>query len=272
MSAQILFTDLDGTLLNGEKEISPGNRQAIREALAAGRRIVAASGRSLDSTLRKAEQVGLTGPGCFIIAYNGGVIYDCSRRELISRRPLDVETLGQIFDEARRRGIYIHTYDHEQVAAAPWCDPAVSQWYGERTSAAYHRIGDVRRDLTEAPVKALLIDLAESGVLDEMASWIGEKLPGRVDCFHSSAFFLEVVAAGINKGAAAAELCRLLDIPIARSVAVGDEANDNSMIRAAGVGAAMSNAVPEVREAADYVTARDNDHDGVAEVFRKFLL
>ena len=118
MSAQILFTDLDGTLLNDKEEITPGNRAAIEEALAAGKRIVAASGRSLNSSLRKTKQVGLTGPGCFIIAYNGGVIYDCSRQELISRRPLDVEILGQIFDEAQRRGIYIQTYDHERVVAA----------------------------------------------------------------------------------------------------------------------------------------------------------
>ena len=148
----------------------------------------------------------------------------------------------------------------------------MSQWYSERTSADYGLIGDVRRDLTEAPVKALLIDLAESGVLDEMASWIGENLAGQVDCFHSSAFFLEVVAAGINKGAALEELCRMLDIPIAQAVAAGDEANDVSMIQAAGVGAAMVNGVPAAKATADYVTERDNEHDGVAEIIRKFLL
>ncbi|MDE7261267.1 MAG: Cof-type HAD-IIB family hydrolase [Oscillospiraceae bacterium] len=272
MSAQILFTDLDGTLLNDEKAVTPGNRRAIDEALAAGKKIVAASGRSLNSTLRQAERVGLTEPGCFVIAYNGGVIYDCSRRELISRRPLDMASLVQLFDEARRRGIYIQTYDQERVVAEPWCDPAVSQWYSERTSANYHTIHTVREDLSEPPVKALMIDLAESGVLDEMKAWTDTALAGRVDSFHSSAFFLEVVATGVSKGAAVAELCRLLDIPIAESVAAGDEANDVSMLRAAGVGAAMANGVQAVKDAADYVTERDNNHDGIAEIIRKFLL
>ena len=272
MSAQILFTDLDGTLLNDEKEITPGNRRAIQEALAAGKRIVAASGRSLNSTLRKAEQVGLTEPGCFVIAYNGGVIYDCTRRETVFRRTLDQKVLVQMFDEARRRGIYIQTYDREQVVAEPWCDPEVAQWYCKRTSAGYRQIGNVRRDLSEAPVKALMIDLEESGALDGMAAWINESLAGQVDCFYSSTFFLEAVAAGVNKGAAVEELCRLLNIPIDQSVAAGDEANDISMIRAAGIGAAMVNGVPAVKAAADYVTERDNNHDGVAEIIRKFLL
>lgn len=272
MSAQIFFTDLDGTLLNDEKEITPGNRQAIREALAKGKRIVAASGRSLDSTLRKAEQVGLAEPGCFVIAYNGGIIYDCARREELFRRSMDMDALGALFDEARRRNIYIQTYDREQVVMEPWCDPAVAQWYSDRVNAVNHPIEDVRRDLSEPPVKALLIDRAESGVLDEMAEWIRENLGERLDCFHSSAFFLEAVAAGINKGSAVETLCRMLDIPTSQAVAAGDEANDVAMLQAAGVGAAMVNGTPEAKAAADYITRRDNNHDGVAEIIRKFLL
>ena len=272
MSAQILFTDLDGTLLNDQKEITPGNQQAIQEALSRGKRIVAASGRSLSSTLRQAERAGLTAPGCFVIAYNGGVIYDCARRETVFRSPLGPEALGRLFGEARRRGVYIQTYDREQVVAESWCDPAVARWYGEWTSASYRAIEDVRRDLSEAPVKALMIDRAESGVLDEMAGWISENLAGQVDCFYSSAFFLEAVAAGVNKGSAVERLCRMLDVPLSEAAAAGDEANDVSMIRAAGVGAAMSNAVPAAKEAADYVTERDNNHDGVAEIIRRFLL
>ena len=272
MSAQILFTDLDGTLLNDQKEITPGNRQAIEEALAAGKRIVAASGRSLNSTLRQAERVGLTEPGCFVIAYNGGVIYDCSRRETVFRRTLGIEDLARVFEEARRRGVYIQTYDHEKVVIELWCDPAVAQWYGERVNAEYYTIYNVREDLSEPPVKALLVDLPESGVLEEMADWIRENLAGRVDCFYSSTFFLEAVAAGVNKGAAVKELCRMLDIPLVEAMAAGDEANDVSMILAAGVGAAMANAVPAAKEAADYITQHDNNHDGIAEIIRRFML
>lgn len=272
MSAQILFTDLDGTLLNDEKAVTPGNRRAIEEALSLGRRIVVTSGRPLKSSLDQAERLGLAGPGCYVIAYNGAVIYDCSRREEVFRRPLELEDLYAVFGEARRRGTYIQTYDREEVVIEGTCDPAVAQWYADRLGMTFRTIGDVRRDLAAPPVKALLIDQAESGVLDEMAPWIRENLGERVECFHSSAFFLEVVATGVNKGAALEALCRILEIPIAQAVAAGDEANDVSMIRAAGIGAAMCNGVPDAKAAASYITERDNNHDGVAEIIRKFLL
>lgn len=76
----------------------------------------------------------------------------------------------------------------------------------------------------------------------------------------------------MSKGAALVELCDRLGIGAADAAAAGDEANDVSMIRAAGLGVAMANAVPAAKEAADYVTQRDNNHDGIEEVIRKFML
>jgi len=272
MIAQILFTDLDGTLLNDQKEITPGNRQAVNEALAAGRRIVVTSGRPLASSLDQARRLDLAGPGCYVIAYNGAEIYDCSRNKSVFRCTVAMEDLLAVFAEARRRGAFIQTYDNEQVVIEPWCKPAVAQWYTGRLGMTYRTIGDVGRDLSAPPVKALLIDREETGILDEMARWIRAELPGRVDCFYSSAWLLEVVAAGMNKGAAVQKLCGMLGIPLSQAVAAGDEANDVSMLRMAGVGAAMANAVPTARKAADYITEQDNNHDGVAEIIRKFML
>ena len=77
MKQKILFLDLDGTLLNDRKEITAGNRRAIREALDRGHRIVITSGRPLKSSLAR--------EGCYVIAYNGGAVYDCSRGETIHR-------------------------------------------------------------------------------------------------------------------------------------------------------------------------------------------
>ena len=254
MSGQILFTDLDDTLLNDRKEVTPGSRRAIEAALARGKRIVVASGRPLSSALIQARRLELAGPGCFVIAYNGAVIYDCTREEAVSRRPMAREDLYAVFDEA-----YAHTYDREQVVIEERCDRSVAQWYCGRTDMTFRVIGDVRRDLAETPVKTLVIDREDTGVLEDMERWLGERLSGRVDFFRSSPQFLEMVTAGVNKGWAVEELCRRLGIPI-------------TMLRAAGVGAAMCNGIPAAKEAADYVTQRDNNHDGIAEVIERFLL
>ena len=93
-----------------------------------------------------------------------------------------------------------------------------------------------------------------------------------VDCFFSSKQLLEIVPKGVHKVSALERLCRLLDIPVANSVAAGDEENDITMLRAAGVGCAMHNAAETVKEAADYVTVHTNDEDGIAEIVEKFLL
>ena len=81
----------------------------------------------------------------------------------------------------------------------------------------------------------------------------------------------ELSPLGVDKGTALRAMCDALDIPVEAAIAVGDQGNDLSMIRVAGLGVAMGNATQEVKEAAKAVTA-DCDHDGVAEVIKTYLL
>lgn len=272
MERKILFLDLDGTLLNDRKEITAGNRQAMDEALDRGCRIVVASGRPLKSSLAQAKRLDLAGAGCYVIAYNGGVIYDCTVGRAVHRASLKLETLYRVYDEAARRGIYIQTYDREDVVIEPRCGEENAARYCAEIGLDWRRIGDVRRDLSEPPVKTLLIDYRDRKPLEDMARWLREELAGEADCFFSSPHLLEVVPRGVSKGSAVTELCRQLGIDVGSAVAAGDQCNDISMLRAAGVGVAMANAVEEAKAAADYVTERDNNHDGVEEIIRKFLL
>lgn len=272
MNEKILFLDLDGTLLNDRKEVTPGNRRAIEEALAAGHRVVVTSGRPMKSSLAQAQQLGLAGAGCFVIAYNGAAIYDCTAGREVFRRELDLDVLYTVFEEGLRRGLYIQTYDQEDVVIEPWANEDNARRYCSIIGLNYRVIGSVRQDLTGVPVKALFIDYQSREPLEDMERWLRENLSDRMDCFSSSPWFLEMVAPGMNKGAAVTELCARLGVPVENAVAAGDENNDVSMIRAAGIGVAMANAVPAARAAADYVTQRDNNHDGIEEIIRKFLL
>ena len=83
MDTRILFTDLDGTLLDDSKKITPGNQTAIDEALAQGHKIVISTGRPLAGAWAQAEKLGLTKEGCYAITYNGGQIYDSYHRKTI---------------------------------------------------------------------------------------------------------------------------------------------------------------------------------------------
>lgn len=271
MEGKILFLDLDGTLLNDRKECTEGNRRAIAGAIAAGHRVVIASGRPLKSTLLQAEALDLSGPGCYVIAYNGAVIYDCARREELFRKAIALEDLYAVFDEANRRGIHIQTYDRESVIVESRNDNENVREYCRLTGMEFRVIEDIRRDLPEPPMKALLIDFRGRTSTEAMEAWLRGHMRGKVDCYFSSQYYLEVVPVGMHKGRAVTALCQQLGIPIQNAVAVGDEANDIPMLRSAGIGAAMQNAGVEVKAAADYITQRDNNHDGAAEVIDRFL-
>ena len=97
------------------------------------------------------------------------------------------------------------------------------------------------------------------------------RFAGKVDTFFSNPTYLEVVPKGMNKGEAVKMLCRMLNVPIENAVSVGDAANDLSMIQMAGTSVAMANGTDEVKAVADYITQRDNNHDGIAEVVEKFF-
>lgn len=273
MDKKILFLDLDGTLLNDRKEITPGNRAAIEKAIGMGHQVVVTSGRPLKSALVQAKRLGLAGEGCYVIAYNGAVIYDCSREQEIFRRALDMESLYRVFDEARRRKIHIQAYDADDtVVIESRCDPAVARRYCAAIDLDFRVTEDIRSGLTAPSVKALMIDFEDHEPVADMERWVLAHMREKVDCFFSSRYYLEVVPVGMNKGGAVKEMSRVLGVPLEDTVAAGDEANDVTMFTAAGTGVAMRNAVAEAKEAADYVTERDNNHDGIAEVIERFLL
>lgn len=266
-----LFLDLDGTLLDSRKEVRPEDRQALRDASARGHAVAIVSGRPLESVLAQARALDLDGPGSYLAAYNGGVVWDCARRTALIRRTLPPSVLYGAFDEARRRGIHIQTYDRGEVVIERWADPAVVQRYCDMVGMRWHAVDDIRRDLSERPCKALLIDYQGRGATAPMRDWLRGQFQGEAESFFSGPHYLELVPAGTDKGTAVRELCRLLGIPAEDAVAVGDEANDIPMLRAAGTGIAMANATDEVKAEADAVTERDNDHGGVAEAVRRYL-
>lgn len=118
---KILFTDLDGTLLNDQKEITAGNQAAISEALSCGHKIVIATGRPLASARIQAERLGLIKKGCYAITYNGGQIYDSYERKTLFGKQLPMETVVSLFQEARQMGIHIQTYSETHVVTEHDC-------------------------------------------------------------------------------------------------------------------------------------------------------
>lgn len=270
MKKRLLFLDLDGTLLNDAKQITAGNREALERTLQRGHGVIIATGRPLKSALEQSVRLGLNKPGCYTIAYNGAVLYDWEKQGIVFARTLDKDAVVRVFRQANLIGEHVQTYDSFDVLVEPQGDDDTVRRYCKVVSMTYRVINDVRTDLKEDPVKCLVINYEKKDGLLQMERWIRENVP-QMDCFFSSDFLLEIVPKGMNKGEAVKMLCQMLNVEIENAVACGDAANDLAMLRAAGIGVAMQNGTEEVKAVADYITVRDNNHDGVAEAADKFF-
>ncbi|MDO4522950.1 MAG: Cof-type HAD-IIB family hydrolase [Eubacteriales bacterium] len=267
---KILFMDLDGTLYNDQKEVTAGNRRALNEALAAGHKIAITTGRALSSALELAQNLQLTAEGCYIIAYNGGLIYDTFHGEVLFVRTLPLDLVHEFLQMAHRFGIHAHTYSG-RAAVAEYDSEALHR-YAQTTNMDWAVVDDVRKDLTESPCKMLVVDYEDHKHIeefcDQFAAWVKEKL----DYFFSCDSLLELVPKGVNKGLAVRMLAEKLEIPMENTVAAGDADNDIPMLQAAHIGALMCNAADYMRGIGDYITIHDNNHDGIAEIIDKFIL
>ena len=267
---KVLLTDLDGTLLDDEKQISGENRKCIEQAVAMGHKVVLSSGRAAQSVYKQVRKLGLDRQGCYAIAFNGAVVMQCDTGEPLYELGLEPELVRYLFREAGKAGIHCQTYQDGYTLAERQSE--VLEYYDRSTQGVSKVVPDVCKILTTRPPKVLLADLAHSGKLEEFRKTHEEKLTGKAEATFSCPEYLEYLPPGVNKGYALVWLCDYLHIPRANSVAAGDEANDLSMIRAAGVGAAMVNGVEALKAEADYITQADNNHDGLAEILRRFIL
>ncbi len=267
---KVIFTDLDGTLLADNKEITPGNRKAISAALAQGNQIVLTSGRPLPSVLKLANELGLDGRGCYIIASNGALIYDSFRDKILFEASLKREYVRYLMDEAWKRGIHCHSYSKSHVL----CEHPTKElaYYENAIRLSALIVPDVTSYLSYDPWKVILIDRDSKETLlkfqADMEDWAKDKCASIFSC----EFMLEYCPFEATKGRAVQFLCEKLHIPPEGSIAVGDAENDISMIRAAHMGVAMANASQITKDAADAVTTNDNNHDGFAEILETYVL
>ena len=267
---KLLFLDLDGTLLNCTKEVPEENRKALEEARAQGHKVILCSGRPLSAMQDLISDLDLNGPGCYVVSYNGGQIYDTYEQKTLYINPLEKEEVVLLFEEAARDGIHVQTYSSDYLLVKEI--DRETEFYTKTTGIRCKPDSGLPYSLEELPVKVLLSDLDGRQRLEKFRQRMAPQLEGKIDMFYSSDQFLECVRTGVNKGSAVQWLAGYLGVPMENTYAAGDSENDLPMIQAAAHGCAMANAEMCVKDAASYITENDCDHAGVAEIIRRFIL
>lgn len=265
----IFFSDLDGTLLNDEKKITPATRELLEKWSLAGHKLVLCSGRPLHSVKSVKEELSLNYPGMYLIGYNGGNIWDCEKEEMIYRKNITLEDVDYIDRLAKKCGIHCHTYTDDFIIS-----PNAStelDYYCRVITMPCKISSPLTAALSEAPCKCIAVELSDSAKLEAFRQALLPYAEGKLQLVYSSPFYLEIFSHSAGKGEAVKALCSLLKLPLTHTVAAGDQANDISMLKTVHTGIAMINGTEEVHNAADIITSFDNNHDGLVPILKNLI-
>lgn len=266
---KLLFTDLDGTLLNNDSVVSPGTKAFLDEFIASGNKLILSSGRPKDSVLEVKNDAGLTQPGILLSCSNGAQIYDCDSHRSIMVKRLPMSYISYLQEQAAYYGIHIHTYTEDSIVSP--ADNEEVRFYRRRIHLPLIVSPILQDALTDEPYKMIAINLHDHNKLEVFRTGIADWAEGKIETIFSNDMYLELYRHDAGKGNALRFLCGYFGVPLSDAYAAGDADNDISMLQAAGTGIAMLNASDSVKQAADAITELDNHHDGLAEMMRKLL-
>ena len=265
---EIIVLDLDGTLTNRDKVITPRTKTALMEAQKRGKKVVLASGRPTPGVLPLAEELCLKDYGGYILSFNGGMIMNCQTGEVVFSQMLPVEANKRIIELAEEHRVDFLTYENDHLIVSN-----KENEYAQKESWITHmpmqEVEDTREYLNFPVPKFLMLDDGDYLALVEPR--VKASLGKNFSVYRSEPFFLEILPKGIDKALSLERLLEVIGMNREEMIACGDGYNDLSMIKFAGLGVAMENAVLPLRKIADYITDSNND-DGVGKVVEKFML
>ena len=236
---KLIGLDMDGTLLNSKKKITPENMAAIEKAFSQGKEVVLSTGRSV-AELREYTDIikGLK----YLVCTSGAMVYDLEKEETIYCAPIPNEVIDKVSEIAETSDVMVILQTTEAIAKKTDLDNLASK------INIYHSTPEAREVTKKILSKYdLVFNYAEENSL-------------------------EVSPANVTKGTGLTWLCNHLGFGINKAIDVGDAENDIDAIATAGLGVAMANAIDKVKEIADVVLENDCDHSGCAEAIEKYLL
>ena len=238
MAIKLIAIDMDGTLLLPDHTISPAVKNAIAAARARGVNVVLTTGRPYAGVHNYLKELHMEQPGDYCITYNGALVQKAADGSTVAQTALS--------------DISYYTVHESFVATIPlvFCEAE-------------------KMDPNTQFLKVMMID--EPAILDQAIARIPQEVKEKYTVLKSAPYFLEILDKRVNKGTGVKSLADVLGIKPEEIMAIGDQENDIAMIEYAGVGVAMDNAIPSVKEVANFVT-KSNLEDGVAFAIEKYVL
>ena len=270
MNYQLLAMDMDGTVLNSKKEITPVTAAAIRKALKEGYEVLFSTGRNV-SEVR--EHLALFPEMRYVICCSGALVKDLRTGRTLSMKTIEFDLANRVLEIIQGMDVNIVYFIGDDLYASTAVRGRLEhfncQCFHELHESCAIWMEDPYSMALERPDQILKLNLffhdaEEYRRAGEALDQIGISHPSGIP------YNYEISCPGVNKAMGMKVLCRHLGLSIEQTIACGDEGNDREMILAAGLGVAMGNASEPIKDIADVIVA-DCDHDGVAEAIETYL-
>ena len=270
MAYKLLALDMDGTLLNSQKKISPKTEAAISELSKRGVNVVLSTGRGVAELQDYKDELKFMHYG---VTSSGGAVYDFFSKKPVKFHSISEDIALEIIDAGISESALIHILgltnslmkDDDIKKAADFQMSIYAPMYDRICT----RCDDFKKYVKENPDEIIKINLYHRSPESRQRNF--ERLKHLNLTFAlAETTALESSPKGISKASGLIELCKFLQIDIADTVAVGDAPNDIEILKTAGIAAVMGNADDEIKKIADFVTD-DNDHNGIVKVIEKYF-
>ena len=277
MAIKAILLDIDGTLTNHKKEITPVTKKALMDAQDLGIRLVIASGRPAKGIYQYGNQLDMENHHGLFVCYNGARVIDCETQETYVNVTFPLNTAKRVLHHMKNFDVRpIVTYkDHMLVEDVYNCmikdgdrEFNVIQYESRMNEYKLMEVDDLEEFINEPQNK--ILTAGDSEYLRNHYEEMAEPFKDELNMMFTSNFYFEYTAKGVDKGKALTIAMDKLGVKPEECIAYGDAENDIPMLNYAGIGVAMGNAQPKVKEMANEITD-DNEHDGIAKSLYKHI-
>ncbi|ADD01616.1 Cof-like hydrolase [Thermoanaerobacter italicus Ab9] len=266
MRYKMIVLDVDGTLINDEKIITPKTKDALIAVQRQGVIVVLASGRPAPGLKRESDALELEKYHGLLLSYNGGKVIDVTTKKVIYQKSIPRETATRLLKHLETfpvtpivdDGTYIYTTDEDGYQI---------RYESQNNNLKIKIVNNLADDINFCPIKILIA--APNEVLLSASKKIMAPFENELSFTLSAPFYLEATMKGVSKASSLRIICNILNIKPEEVMAFGDAQNDILMIEFAGLGVAMGNACEELKAIADEVTLSNNE-DGIAHTLKKY--